>query len=257
MPTKCKRCTETAPDACSLGLCGRCCDPPCAVNIHKKLRRVTRGVCGRQARLRAIEAWKVANKHFRAACRDARCGQLSSALGISKNEIRRALLRELIAEARFRREQWSASHKKQMERDEIAALGASLLARHVERNEMVDDLFQSGDPFTILPTSDFGPGSDFVPDWSVDSESDNEQTRDVGEETAESRKPTSSGSDNERSNLCIPGLPLSRMPVGWGGALPGIAVSVKATTQGESSSACLASQQSGTSDQAFDSNTAE
>ena len=150
MPTKCKQCTETAPDACCLGLCGRCCDPPCAVNIHKKPRRVTRGVCGRQARLRTIQAWKVANKHFRVACRDARCGQLSSALGISKNQIRRALLNELIVEARLHREKCSASNKEQMQHDEIAALGASLLAGHVKRNEMVDELLQSGDPCTFF-----------------------------------------------------------------------------------------------------------
>jgi hypothetical protein len=42
------------------------------------------------------------------------------------------------------------------------------------------------------------------------------------------------------------------MPVGWGGALPGIAVSVKATTKGESSSVCIPSQKSGASDQAID-----
>jgi hypothetical protein len=179
---------------------------------------------------------------------------LSSALGISKNEIRRALLRDLIAEARLRREQWWASDKEQSERDEIAELGAAMLAHSLERNEMVDDLLESGVPMTCLPTPDFGPGSEFVPDWTVDSGSDNEQTHDAVGEAAESHRPTSSSTENERPNVCTPGLPLSRMPVGWGGSLPGIAVGPKAATMEEPSSTCIASMESGTSDNAIDSN---
>jgi hypothetical protein len=157
-----------------------------------------------------------------------------------------------MVEARLHREQGSALNEQQKEHHEIAALGASLLAAHVEREEIVEELSRNVESLILLPTSDFGPGSDFDPDWGGTSESGDDQTQEVGEEKVDRCKPTSEGSEKDHTNRCKPGLPLSRMPVAWGGALPGIAMSSKAIAKGKSSSECLPSQKSGPSDQTSD-----
>ena len=82
----------------------------------------------------------------------------------------------MIEEARFLREPGSGSKDELLGRDETAALGAAMLTRMPVRNELIEDLIDSGEPVGCMPTSDFGPDSDFVPDWSVDSGSDIEPT---------------------------------------------------------------------------------
>ena len=161
MPKKCLQCSETAPDACQKDLCGRCCEPPCKPNVHKRPRRVVRGSSGKQARLRTVESWKAANKRFPLECQNVRCNQLSSALGMTMRQLRRAFLYDLIEEARARQDLLRGSPAENSAIDENEALAAALLAPVQRRVGLIDDLIESHEPAGFFPTSDFGPGSDF------------------------------------------------------------------------------------------------
>ena len=160
MPKKCLQCSETAPYACEKDLCGRCCEPQCKPNVHKKPRRVVRGTSGRQARLRTIQSWKAANKRFRLECKNARCGQLAGELGISKKQLRRAFLCDLIEEARLRREPLQGSPTGNLACDETEALAAALLAPVQRRVGLIDDLIEGGEDIVAeLDLSDGGISS--------------------------------------------------------------------------------------------------
>lgn len=55
------RCRETAPDGCELGLCGKCCQPPCRDGVHH-LRRSSRGFEGKVRRARITTIWHEAGR---------------------------------------------------------------------------------------------------------------------------------------------------------------------------------------------------
>ena len=222
MPKKCLQCSETAPDACEKDLCGRCCEPQCKPNVHKKPRRVVRGTSGRQARDRTIQSWKAANKRFRLECKNARCGQLAGELGISKKQLRRAFLCDLIEEARLRREPLQGSPTGNWACNETEALAAALLAPVKVRAGLIDDLLEHGEPVGFVPTSDFGPGSDFVPDWAVDSESDVEQDGQDLMGTVEVLRAASPCSATETASMVGHGLLLTTFPLARGGDLRGL-----------------------------------
>ena len=47
MQKRCRQCNETAPTACKLSLCGRCCKPPCEPGVHSQ-RHAARGKKGQK-----------------------------------------------------------------------------------------------------------------------------------------------------------------------------------------------------------------
>ena len=94
---------------------------------------------------------------------------------MTMRQLRRAFLYDLIEEARARQDLLRGSPAENSAVDENEALAAALLAPVQVRVGLIDDLIESDEPVGLVPTSDFGPGSDFVPDWAVDSESDVEE----------------------------------------------------------------------------------
>ena len=229
MPKQCVQCNETAPDQCLRNLCGRCCEPPCSPNVHKKFRRVMRGNAGKKARARSIQAWKQANKRFREVCKQPRCSQLSEALGITKKELRRALLDDLIEEARVRRGALPELPSDSQVDDDNVALGAALLTRVQVREDIIEDLLESGDPAAFEPTQDFGASSEFRPDWAVESGSDVEQ-----DDRSDAEKHGSIGSGSA-SSVCATsavkgkGLPMTLLPMASGAFLPGLTMATSDT----------------------------
>ena len=61
MQVRCSRCRQTAPKGCQKQLCGRCCVPPCAPDIHN-VRTVSRGVDGQHRRKRTRQIWQKAEE---------------------------------------------------------------------------------------------------------------------------------------------------------------------------------------------------
>ena len=143
---------------------------------------------------------------------------------MTKRQLRRAFLHDLIEEARARQDLLRGSPAENSAIDENEALAAALLAPVQVRVGLIDDLIESHEPVGFFPTSDFGPGSDFVPDWAVDSESDVEECGQDLKGRAEVPESLVPSSAEETASKTGQGLPFTSLPTAWGGVLPGLAM---------------------------------
>jgi hypothetical protein len=128
-----------------------------------------------------------------------------------------------MVEARLHREGNQVFNEEQEKHHEVATLAASLLAAHDVREEILQELTDSAQSWPILPTSDFGPGNDFDPDWGGTSESSDDHAQEVGQEKVPECKPTADENEQSLAKDRQQGVRSSMLPVGWGAVLPAIA----------------------------------
>jgi hypothetical protein len=177
--------------------------------------------------------------------RKERCIAVSGALGISLRDIRRALLHELMVEARLHREGNPVFNEEQEKHHEKACLAASLLVAHDVREEILQEITDNAESWSMLPTSDFGPGSNFDPDWGGDSDSSDDHAPEASQEKVPECKPTADENEQSLAKDRQQGVRSSMLPVGWGAVLPAIAQCPTGNMQSKPCSECLPLQQKG------------